>query len=173
MKNKDIPVLAFLSFLYLLVSCVVAELFTVLLIRFAILFVELDFFAASLIRMVSLFAISMGLFGFLGYKEGYRTARFMLAEALPAVAIASLVHFLICLPTHFSPWIAGATRHIAGFLSLGAAYNATERIEEIPFGWLIAAGLLMAALLSGCYLLFSWVGFRNRIRDRAELTNPQ
>lgn len=170
MKNKDVPILAFLNFLELAVACASAELFTILLIRFTVLFVELSFFTASIIRLVSLFAISVGLFSFLGYKEGYRAAHFTPSEAIPAVSLAALVHFLICMPLRFTPWLAGPTRHIAGFLSLGGAYNATERIEEIPFYWLVIVGLFMAAIWAGCYLLSSYVGFRKRIRDRGLLT---
>lgn len=173
MKNKDVPVLAFLDFLSLLIACVAAELFTKLVIRFSILFVELDFASASLVRLVVLFAVSVGIFGFIGYKDGHRAAYFAPSEAIPALSIAALVHFLLCALLRFTPWLAGPTRHIAGFLSLGEAYNATERIEEIPLLWLLAVGLVMAVLWVGCYLLFSYVGCRRRFRDRDALTNQK
>lgn len=170
MKNKDIPILAFLNFLSLLISCVAAELFTKLLIRFVILFVELDFASASAVRLFSLLLISTGIFCFLGYKEGYRSASFVREEAIPAVGIAALVHFLICLPTRFWPWFSGPTRHIAGFLSLGENYNAEERMAEIPFVWLAVVGLCMALVWAALYLLSHYFGFKNRIRDREILT---
>lgn len=173
MKNKDVPILAFLNFLYLLVSCVAAQLFAKLVIRFTVLFVELDFVAASVIRLIVLLAVSLGLFAFLGYKEGYRAASFTRGEAIPAVGIAALVHLLLGLVFRFTPWLCGPTRHIAGFLSLGAAYNATERIEEIPFVALLLVGLFMAILWAVGYLALSYVGFRKRIRDRGLLTNHQ
>ena len=173
MRNKDLPILAFLNFLYLLVSCVAAQLFAKLVIRFTILFVELDFAAASLIRLAVLLAVSLGLFAFLGYKDGYRTASFVKAEAIPAVGIAALLHFLLSLLFRFSPWLAGPTRHLAGFLSLGSAYNSTERIEEIPAIALILVGLFVALLWAGGFLLASFVGARKRLRDRAELTSQQ
>lgn len=171
MKNKDIPILAFLNLLYLLVACVAAELFTILIIRFAILFAELDFAAASAVRLCSLFAISTGLFCYLGYKDGYRNACFVPSEAIPAVGLAAFVHFLICIPTRFSPWLAGATRHVSGFLLLGGAYNAENRIKEIPFFGMIAVGFAMAAVWAGLFLLADYIGFRKRIRDRGLLTN--
>ena len=170
MKNKDIPILAFLNFLYLLVACVAAQLFAKLIIRFAVLFVELDFAAASVVRLIVLLAVSLGLFAFLGYKDGYRAAGFQKEEAIPAVGLAALAHLLLCAVFRFSPWLAGPTRHMAGFLSLGAAYNATERIEEIPFGALLLVALLMAAIWSGAFLLASYLGARKRLADRAELT---
>lgn len=170
MKNKDLPILAFLNFLYLLVACVAAQLFAKLVIRFAVLFVELDFAAASAIRLVVLLAVSLGLFAFLGYKDGYRAAGFQKEEAIPAVGFAALAHLLVCAILKFTPWLAGPTRHVAGFLSLGAAYNATERIEEIPFVALLLVGLLMAILWSGAFLLASCLGARKRLADREELT---
>ncbi len=169
MKNKEIPILAFLNFLYLLVSCVAAQLFAKLVIRFTVLFVELDFAAASVIRLIVLLVVSLGLFAFFGYKEGYRTAGFTKDEAIPAAGLAALVHLLLGLVFRFTPWLCGPTRHIAGFLSLGAAYNATERIGEIPFVALLLVGLLMAILWAAGYLLLSYVGFRKRIRDRGLL----
>lgn len=169
MRNKDIPVLAILNFLQLAAMCAAAELFTILIIRFAVLFVELSFFSASIIRLITLLGFSVGLFAFLGYKEGYRVARFTPSEAVPAVSLAALVHFLICMLLRFTPWLAGPTRHIAGFLSLGGAYNATERIEEIPFYWLVIVGLFMAAVWAGAYLVASYIGFRKRIRNRGLL----
>ena len=87
MKNKDLPILAFLNFLYLLAACVAAQLFTKLILRFAVLFVELDFAAASLVRLVVLLAVSLGLFAFLGYKDGYRAASFVKEEAFPAAKL--------------------------------------------------------------------------------------
>ena len=134
------------------------------------LFVELDFAAASAIRLVVLLAVSLGLFAFLGYKDGYRTAGFQKEEAIPAVGFAALAHLLVCAILKFTPWLAGPTRHVAGFLSLGAAYNATERIEEIPFLALLLVGLLMAILWSGAFLLASYLGARKRLADREELT---
>ena len=170
MKNKDIPILAFLNLLYLLVACVAAELFTILLIRFAIVFVELDFAAASAVRLCSLFAISTGLFCLLGYKDGYRNACFTPSEAVPAVGLAALAHWLICIPTRFSPWLAGATRHISGFLLLGSAYNSESRIKDIPFWGAVAVGFAMALLWAGLFLLAQYIGFRKRLRDRGVLT---
>ena len=82
---------------------------------------------------------------------------------------ASLAHLLVCAIFRFTPWLAGPTRHIAGFLSLGAAYNATERIEEIPFVALLLVGLVMAVLWSGTFLLATRLGARKRLADRAEL----
>lgn len=170
MKNKDIPILAFLNFLYLLVACVAAELFTILIIRFAVLFVELDFRAASAIRLCSLLAISTGLFCFLGYKDGYRNGFFEPSEAIPSVCIAAIVHFLICIPLRFTPWLAGATRHVSGFLLLGGAYNSESRIREIPFLGMIAIGFAMALIWSALFLLAEVIGSRHRLRDRDVLT---
>lgn len=171
MKNKDIPILALLNFLYLLVACVAAELFTILIIRFAVLFVELDFRTASAVRLCSLLLISTGLFCFLGYKDGYRDGYFLPSEAIPSVGIAVVVHFLICIPLRFSPWLAGATRHISGFLLLGSAYNSEARIKAIPLWGLLAIGFVMALIWADLFLLARFIGSRHRLRDRDALTS--
>ncbi len=170
MKRGEIFVLSILKFLSLAVSLLAAQLLTKLVIRFTILFVELDFTSASIIRMISLLAITFGLWFFLGFKEGYRNGFFDIRETLPAAGIATAFHVLLGIPFRFNPWVSGATRHVAGFLSLGSAYNSEERIAEIPLwaGILTAMGLAIA--LCALCLLAEKIGARKRLRDREALT---
>lgn len=170
MKRRDIPVYAVLHFLYIVVASVAARLFSNIVVRIADLFVELDFFSASIIRLITLFVFSFALIIFLSYKNGYREARFDKVESVASTSAASLLHFLLGLLFAYTPWLFGATRHIAGFLAFGVNYNDSGRVEDIPLGLLALVGFLTACLIVLAATLANYKGFRARLAHRAELT---
>lgn len=173
MKRRDIPVYAILHFLDIVVASVAARLFSNIVVRLVDLFVELDFFSASLIRVITLFVFSFALIIFLSYKNGYREARFDKVECMASASVAALVHFLLGMPFTYSPWLFGATRHLAGFLAFGENYNDASRIEAIPFGTLVAVALVGAVLTVIAITTANYVGFRHRLVHRQELTGDQ
>ena len=173
MKRRDIPVYAILHFLYIVVASVAARLFSNLVVKIVDLFVELDFFGASVIRLVTLFAFSFGLIIFLSYKNGYREARFDKVESVASTSAASLLHFLLGLLFAYTPWLFGATRHIAGFLAFGVNYNDSGLVEDIPFGLLALVGFLTACLIALAATVANYKGFRARLAHRAELTRSE
>lgn len=178
MKRRDIPVYAVLHFLYIVVASVAARLFSNIVVRIADLFVELDFFSASIIRLITLFVFSFALIIFLSYKNGYREARFDKVESVASASVAALVHWLFGvllgfipkLGLSYTPWLFGATRHIAGFLAFGVNYNDSGRVEDIPLGLLALVGFLTACLIVLAATLANYKGFRARLAHRAELT---
>ena len=170
MKRRDIPVYAVLHFLYIVVASVAARLFSNIVVRIADLFVELDFFSASIIRLITLFVFSFALIIFLSYKNGYREAKFDKVESVASTSAASLLHFLLGLLFAYTPWLFGATRHIAGFLAFGVNYNDSGRVEDIPLGLLALVGFLTACLIVLAATLANYKGFRARLAHRAELT---
>ena len=170
MKRRDIPVYAVLHFLYIVVASVAARLFSNIVVRIADLFVELDFFSASIIRLITLFVFSFALIIFLSYKNGYREAKFDKVESVASTSAASLLHFLLGLLFAYTPWLFGATRHIAGFLAFGVNYNDSGRVEDIPLGLLALVGFLTACLIVLAATVANYKGFRARLAHRAELT---
>ncbi len=170
MKLSDLPVLAIFKTLYLAVSTLAAAALTKLVIRFVILFVELDFLSASIVRMAALLLFTYGIWGYLNYKEGYRNGYFSLSESLAAYGVTAVLHVALGAIFRFNPWVSGATRHISGFLSLGGAYNSEERIAEIPIiaGILTAIGMSILLTVLGSFA--EYAGARKRLRDREELT---
>lgn len=170
MTRKDVPVYAVLNFLYIVVASVGARLFSNIVVKIADLFVELSFFSASIIRLITLLAFSFALILFLSYKNGYREARFDKVECIASASVASAAHWLIGLLLAYTPWLFGATRHVAGFLAFGVNYNREEIIEQIPLGVMAAVGFVTAILIVLAVTVANYKGFRTRLADRAELT---
>ena len=173
MKNRDIPVYAVFNFLYIVIASFAARLFSNLAVKIVDLFVELDFFGASIVRVITLFGFSIALIVLFAYKGGYREARFDKVECVVSASAASRLHFLLGMPFAYSPWFFGATRHFAGFLAFGGNYNDNSRIEEIPFGTLVAVALITAVLTVAGITLANYVGFRRRLSDRQALTGNE
>ncbi len=173
MKRKDIPVYAILDFLYIAVSAVSARLFSNMIVKFVDLFVALDFFSASIVRVITLLIFFFGFVAFFAYMSGYREARFDKVESAAAASASSLFHFLLGILLAYTPWLFGATRHIAGFIAFGVNYNDNELIAEIPTGILIVVGLLHACLTVGLMVVFHFLGFRKRLKNREELIGSQ
>lgn len=173
MKNRDIPLYAVFDLLYIIVSAVAARLFSNIAVKFVDLLVELSFFSASIIRVITLSLFFFGLVCFFAYKSGYREARFDKVESAAAASSASLLHFLLGLLFAYTPWLFGATKHIAGFLAFGINYNDSELVAEIPMGILVAVGLLHAILTVGFMVVCHFLGFRKRLAHREALVGVQ
>ncbi len=173
MKRRDIPVYAILDLLYIVVSAVSARVFSNIIVKIADLFVELDFFSASIIRVITLLIFFFGFVGFFAYVSGYREAKFDKVESAAAASASSLFHFLIGMLLAYTPWLFGATRHIAGFIAFGVNYNDNELIAEIPTGTLVIVGLLHACLTVGVMVVFHFLGFRRRMKNREALIGEQ
>ncbi len=173
MKRRDIPVYAIFDLLYIIISAVTARIFSNMIVKAVDLFVELEFFAASLIRLVTLFLISFVLMGFFAYMSGYREGRFDKVESAAAASASSLFHFLLGMLFAYTPWLFGATRHVAGFLAFGINYNDNERIAEIPFWLLSAVGLVTACLTGLLLVVCHYLGFRKRLSHREALIGSQ
>ncbi len=173
MKRRDIPIYAIFDLLYIIVSAVSARLFSNMVVKLIDLFVELTFFSASIVRVITLLLFFFGFIGFFSYMCGYREARFDKVESAAAASASSLFHFLLGLLLAYTPWLFGATRHIAGFIAFGINYNDNELIAEIPTGILAIVGLLHACLTVGLMVVFHFLGFRKRLKYREELIGTQ
>lgn len=173
MKNRDIPVYAVFNFMYIVIASFAARVFSNLAVKIVDLFVELDFLSASIVRLITLFGFSAVLIVLFAYKSGYREARFDKVESVASSSAASLLHFLLGMLFAYTPWLFGATRHLAGFLAFGSNYNDDSRIEEIPFGVLVAVALVGAVLTVVAITVANYVGFRRRLVHRQELTKSE
>ena len=106
---------------------------------------------------------------FISYKYGYHNAYFDAKETLVSSLVATAGHFLLALITLFSPWIAGATKHIGGFIAFGDRYASAEYMKNIPMLTLVIIGIVTALLYAGLLLLGTQLGVKKRLEDRAEL----
>lgn len=171
MKKKDIVATSVVYLVFIALSCVIARVASNICVKSCDLFVELSFIAASGIRAVTLFAFSTFFVAFFSYKYGYKMAEFDKSEDIISSAISSLVHLVVSAVFMFSPWIAGATKHISGFLTFGSNYTRADDMSRIPFYMFLLVGIVNAIIFAGLVYAFKIVGVKKRLRDRAELVD--
>lgn len=171
MKEKDIIATTTVYFIFVVIACVIARVVSNICVKLCDLFVELSFISASGIRAVTLFAFSTFLVAFFSYKYGYKLAEFDESEDIVSSALSTIVHFAISVVFSFSPWIAGAVKHVAGFLKFGGNYTRVEDMSKIPFFLLLAVGLINALIFAVLIYAFKIVGVKKRLKDRAELVD--
>lgn len=169
MKNRDVAVNSAVYFVFVIISCFFARIFSNMAVKLADLFVELQFISASGVRAVTLMLFSAFFMCFISYKYGYHNAYFDAKETLVSSLIATAGHFLLALVTLFSPWIAGATKHIGGFIAFGDRYTSVEYMKKIPMVTLVIIGIVTALLYAGLLLLGTHLGVKKRLENRAEL----
>ena len=169
MKKKDVAVNAAVYFVFVLLSCVFARVFSNMAVKLVDLLVELQFISASGVRVATLMLFSAFFIVFISFKYGYHTAYFDMNDSLVSSLLAVAVHFLLALATVFSPWVSGATKHIGGFVAFGDNYTSAEHMRAIPMLTLIMIGVLMALLYAGLLVLGTHLGVKKRFADRAEL----
>lgn len=168
-KKKDVIVNAVVYFIFVIVSCVFARIFSNMAVKLVDLFVELQFISASGVRVATLMLFSAFFIVFISFKYGYHTAYFDMKESLLSLLLSIAMHFLLSFATLFSPWVAGATKHIGGFVVFGDNYTTAEHMMAIPMITLIMIGVLMALLFAGLLVLGTHLGANKRLADRAEL----
>ncbi len=171
MKQKDIIATSTVYFVFVAVACVIARIASNICVKLCDLFVELSFISASGVRAVTLFAFSAFFIAFFSYKYGYKIAEFDSCEDLVSSALSSLVHLVLSAVLSFSPWIAGATKHVSGFVKYGDRYTSVEHMSKIPFGTLLIVGLVNAVVFAALIYVFKIVGVKKRLSDRAKLTD--
>lgn len=169
MKQKDIVATSVVYLIFIVLSCVIARVASNICVKACDLFVELSFIAASGIRAVTLFGFSAFFVAFFSYKYGYKMAELDRNEDIISSAFAGLVHLVASTVLLFSPWIAGATKHISGFLTFGSNYTRADDMSRIPFFMLLIVGLINAAIFAVLICVFKALSVKNRLKDRAEL----
>ena len=168
-RKKDVAVNAVVYFVFVILSCVFARIFSNMAVKLVDLFVELQFISASGVRVVTLMLFSAFFIVFIFFKYGYHVAYFDMNESLISALLSVAVHFLLSFVTVFSPWVAGATKHIGGFVAFGDNYTSAEHMMAIPMVTLIMIGVLMALLYAGLLVVGTHNGVKKRLSDRAEL----
>ena len=166
---KDIIVGGIVNLIFLTLACVFARIFSNMSVKLVDLFVKLEFISASGVRAVTLFLGSAFFALLFSRMYGYHTLAFDKTETPLSALAGALMHFVLSFVTVFSPWVAGATKHVGGFIAFGERYTKSDYMKLIPMPTLILVGLVTALIYAGLLVLGTYVGTKKRIYDRAEL----
>lgn len=169
MKKRDVIVNAAADFVFILLACIFAGIFSSMGVKLSNKFVELGFMASAIVAIIFQLGFSVFFTAFFSYKNGYHVACFDKKEVIPSALIASAMHFVIAFITLFSPWVSGATRHISGFIAYGDNYVSLHQMLTIPVLILALVGVGFALVYAGLIVLGAHLGVKKRLEDRAEL----
>lgn len=133
------------------------------------LFVEVDFFAEAIIRLVVSVMTVAGISGAVCYLVAYRSALFNTSLFLGNFSIAALVQLAISLLLKFATFIAGGTLYLAGLFEHGTGFTANEDIEFIGLIDYLLAFIILSLITVLTSIICGKIGAKKRLKDREEL----
>ncbi len=170
MKKSELVIDALFLTLYQILSCLALYAVAWLFAKIANSFVEVGFFATNLIYTVILGVGLAILLGIYAYKSTYRSAYFVLHEAVISSVLAIILHLLLSAVFNYSAAISGMCLPLSGILVYGTTAEAPETLELIP-------GLLPPILFVAAMVLYHIgmiclrrLALNRRLMDRYELT---
>ena len=170
MRKSDLVIDALFLTLYQVISCVAIYFVAWLFLKIANNLVEVGFFATNLIyTLITGIGVCVMLWIY-AYKTTYRSAYFVLYEAVISSAIAIVVHLLLAAIFNYSAVIAGMTLPLSGLIVYGTIAEAPETFALIP--GLMPPILFLASMLfyHAGMLCFRRLALNRRLMDRYELT---
>ena len=170
MRKSDLVIDALFLTVYQILSCIALYVVAWLFTKIANNFIEVGFFATNLIYTI-ITGVGMAVLLWLyAYKMTYRSAYFVLSEAIIISAISIVLHLLFAAIFNYSALIAGMSLPLSGIIVFGATFTAPESLELIP--GLLPPLLFFAAMLFYHIgmILFKRLALNRRLIDRYELT---
>ncbi len=175
MKKVDILINSAIYAFYMLLSCIAIMVLEMLIVELFICKILGTYFPFSTLTLATIRAIiyTVGvnvLLGIMLYKDGYRSAVSSMPATLVSGLIASVLHFFFSLLFGFEAFCAGGVKFISAIYLFGSSLSSAEfsgtleRIDCIPF-FFINSVIYIAVMI-----LAQWLGAKNRLSDRAELT---
>lgn len=153
----------------LVVACLLNLASSALLIRIVNLFIEVQYFEASVIRVISSLLMNGLILGAVCWYDSHHSAEFQPFFTGLSLALASLIHLLLCIVLMFTPFMAGGVRDLAGILTAGDGFHSKSMIEEITlWTYLLSYGIFFIFEVAIC-LACGFIGKTQRLRRRKDL----
>ena len=153
----------------LVVACLLNLAASALMIKIVNLFIEVQYFEAAIVRIVSSLLMSGVILGAVSFFEGYHFVKFEPVPTVLSMLIAGVIHLILCVVLMFTPFIAGGVRDLAGVITMGDGFNSSAMIEEITLWmYLLSYGIVFVFEVAVC-LACGAIGKNKRLRDRQAL----
>lgn len=157
----------------LIVACLLNLAVSALMIKIVNLFIEVEYFETSVIRMVCSLLMNGLILGAVCWFDSHHSAEFHAFSTVLSLLIASVIHLLLCVVLMFTPFMAGGVRDLAGVLTMGNSFYSAAMIEEITLWmYLLAYGIFFVFEAAVC-LACGYLGKAQRLRQRKELYDNQ
>ena len=170
MKKADILVNTLVYGFYMFISCVVIMLAEILTVKIANLFVVTEYHELTVLRAAVYTVGVNAVLGAIAYKEGYRAARYPVAETLVSGLLASLLHALVSLLFHFQAFCAGGVRFITALLHYGKDLTVNTLMDELGVLDFLPVFAINSLVYIGIMIAFGKLGEYKRLADREETT---
>lgn len=156
-------------FLHIFLPCLVNLLIMDMVLRVADMIVEIDYFAAVVIRLVVSVLVVAGAIGTITYLLSYNIACFDAKRSVLTFSLATVFHLLLCLLLKFHPFIGGGVVYLAGILEHGANFSSGSDIEYIGLIDYLLAFIIISAIYFLTLIVSGKIGVRMRLRSREAL----
>ena len=168
-KLRNHAVTSGLYFLYLFASCVLTMLVEALLIFFIDKIIVLEYFPATVIRIVIYTVGVPAIIAVLGYFEGYKDMKYSIGEVIVPYIPAAVLHLLFAMLFKFQGFVSGSVRFTAGLIANGADITYDSLLNVTPYWIFLAVFAAYEVLYCLVFLLAKYFGVQKHIIFRGEL----
>lgn len=149
--------------------CLINLLIMDMAVRVADMFVEIDYFAAVVIRLVVSVLVVAGSMGAITYMLSYHTAEFDAKRSLLTFSLATVFQLLLCVILKFHPFVGGGAIYLAGIFEHGVDFSSGIDIAYIGLIDYLLAFFALSAIYLLTIMLCGRIGVRTRLRRREAL----
>ena len=149
--------------------CLINLLIMDMAVRVADMFVEIDYFAAVVIRLVVSVLVVAGAMGAITYMLSYHTAEFDAKRSLLTFSLATVFQLLLCVMLKFHPFVGGGVVYLAGIFEHGVDFSSGIDIAYIGLIDYLLAFFAFSAIYLLTIMICGKIGVRTRLRRREAL----
>ena len=149
--------------------CLINLLIMDMAVRVADMFVEIDYFAAVVIRLVVSVLVVAGSMGAITYMLSYHTGDFDAKRSLLTFSLATVFQLLLCVILKFHPFVGGGAIYLAGIFEHGADFSSGIDIIYIGLIDYLLAFFAFSAIYLLTIMICGKIGVRTRLRRREAL----
>ena len=171
MKKSDVLVGGIVYAFYMFFSCLVIMCAEILIIKVVNLFVVTEYFAMTVIRAVTYVIGVNAVLGIIAYKEGYRAARYPIAETALSGILATVIHLIFCMLFSFQAFCAGGVRFIAVLLRFGDELVVNTQMDTLGILDFLPVFAINSLVYIIVMILCGKLGENKRLIDRDETTD--
>ena len=169
-KIFDVAADSLIYLLSMLAACLVCMCAEILLVKIIDVCVVLSYSSLCIIRTVIYTLGVNAVLAAIAYHDGYKNAKCSLVGTFISCALASAMHFTVCLLFRFEAFCAGGVRFITGLVKFGSSLSESSMIAKLHAADFVAVFFINALIYCTVMTASKKIGEKRRLIDRASLT---